>query len=910
MSVISEPERVITAEQLARVVSNIDQSLPPVNSFANQTNPHHSSDNLLNVSNRSQTKDQLDQSSNTNQDSSQIQQENITHSSSVVQQPIQQPTQQNQQPSSNITQKPVQQPVQQPTQQNQQPSSNITQQPIQQNIANAQIQQNGIDEKINQSTVPIQQTNPIQQPIGNQNIQQYPQQSFQPANNQFNQQFQPLQNGNMQNQFNQPNPYQFQQQFNGQYQMNPQFQQMQNIQNLQNIANEPPGGLKRKRRRSVDDNLYREIRNKVELERRRIESKELHDKPSHKLHTLFNNLQSLSTSLGIPIETPELVVVGMQSDGKSSFIEALVGFQFNVVESTIGTRRPLIIQMTNDPTKRTPRCCFAKENGVFEERDIPIEFLSREINNKTCEVAGRQNVSKKPLVLRVEYCNCSNLTIIDTPGFRLGGEEDLREDISLMVKELIQPSHRIIVCLEQSTTEWANSVSRPIVKEIDPTFKRTILINTKFDNRVKELTDRDSVDRYLQGDELIIGDKKTIFYYIIDSYIADYRSLLEIEFDEKYLAQIGFHRAKDYLEQLLQKRYKDALVPTAHKLSALVTKTEKELILLKQEIVRVEPSLLRKRSVKFIQLFAKTIQNLLYGNVDINPLEYGQTLAEENVVTETTDTTRLCGGAQIRRLLKIYERQLESLSFTPPGNDEVIDAFGMGENIESTARTVVMNVSRREIKPLMEEAVKSVCVIILRFFTIAISIIKDLPGECFIPQENPSNELFQFDVPKNRVEPNVTGLVRFQGFIETLQNGYNTFTEMLKLKCTEKLIDDFESCVKSVEKKKKVVVQIAEKMFEVIRERMMALVIGKIKTFVIDPITNDLLEWLLDGFLQLDNDKYEHLFNFSEEAMRKQINDLEQQLDVCVKNSSSFNAMIKELDTPQNNTLTTFQAEE
>jgi hypothetical protein len=42
-----------------------------------------------------------------------------------------------------------------------------------------------------------------------------------------------------------------------------------------------------------------------------------------------------------------------------------------------------------------------------------------------------------------------------------------------MAMKLIEPKHRIIVCLEQSTVEWANTVSRPIVKQIDPTFSRT-----------------------------------------------------------------------------------------------------------------------------------------------------------------------------------------------------------------------------------------------------------------------------------------------------------------------------------------------------------------------------------------------------------------------------------------------------
>jgi len=87
--------------------------------------------------------------------------------------------------------------------------------------------------------------------------------------------------------------------------------------------------------------------------------------------------------------------------------------------------------------------------------------------------------------LRIEYAHCATLTIYDTPGFRLGGDESLKNDIISMVTKLIEPSHRIIVCLEQSTVEWANTTSRPIVRQIDPTFSRTVLVNTKFDNRVK-----------------------------------------------------------------------------------------------------------------------------------------------------------------------------------------------------------------------------------------------------------------------------------------------------------------------------------------------------------------------------------------------------------------------------------------
>lgn len=76
----------------------------------------------------------------------------------------------------------------------------------------------------------------------------------------------------------------------------------------------------------------------------------------------------------------------MQSDGKSTFIEGLLGFQFNIVDTQMGTKRPLIIQMINDQEKREPYCRFKKERVThpeedpFEARDIPVSYLSEEIS--------------------------------------------------------------------------------------------------------------------------------------------------------------------------------------------------------------------------------------------------------------------------------------------------------------------------------------------------------------------------------------------------------------------------------------------------------------------------------------------------------------------------------------------------
>lgn len=285
--------------------------------------------------------------------------------------------------------------------------------------------------------------------------------------------------------------------------------------------------------------------------------KRQHHQDRSRVVATFNDLQSITSQFDVTLEIPEVVVVGMQSDGKSSFIEALLGFQFNIVDTGIGTRRPLIIQMMYDANQLTPSCRFQKDElenhppwvdqhryddlntndpttsttnlsskhqeqyrssssthdqfeALFEQQEVPVSQLCHEVTRRTNLVPARDMVSDKPIVLRVKYHKCANLTIYDTPGFRLGGDEQLKSRIQDMVIRLITPQHRIIVCLEQSTVEWANSNSRPMVQRVDRHFERTILVSTKFDNRLKELQDAPSANKYLAGDHPAMSSLSTL----------------------------------------------------------------------------------------------------------------------------------------------------------------------------------------------------------------------------------------------------------------------------------------------------------------------------------------------------------------------------------------------------------------
>ena len=119
----------------------------------------------------------------------------------------------------------------------------------------------------------------------------------------------------------------------------------------------------------------------------------------------------------------------------------------------------------------------------------PLPDAIRERTTAHLQKLGGVSVSAKPIILRVEFAYCPNLTVIDTPGFilkaRAGEPEDTPAAILAMVKALAAPPHRLLLFLQQSSVEWCSALWLHVVQEVDPTLSRTVLVASKFDNRMK-----------------------------------------------------------------------------------------------------------------------------------------------------------------------------------------------------------------------------------------------------------------------------------------------------------------------------------------------------------------------------------------------------------------------------------------
>eukprot|EP01025_Chloroclados_australasicus_P041541 TRINITY_DN4402_c0_g1_i1.p1 TRINITY_DN4402_c0_g1~~TRINITY_DN4402_c0_g1_i1.p1 ORF type:complete len:629 (+),score=111.69 TRINITY_DN4402_c0_g1_i1:342-2228(+) len=211
---------------------------------------------------------------------------------------------------------------------------------------------------------------------------------------------------------------------------------------------------------------------------------------------LVSRLQSACTALGDTGSTdaslpslwdalPSIVVVGGQSSGKSSVLEAVVGRDFLPRGSGIVTKRPLLLRLVRTESNGN------SEYGIFQhnpnKKFTDFQEIMDEITAETDRhlQQTRQTVSKEPINLTVYSPDVPNLTLVDLPGLtkvRVEGQsERVIRDLEEMVRAFIEKPNVIILAVTPANADIATSDALWIAKSVDPTGERTIGVFTKID---------------------------------------------------------------------------------------------------------------------------------------------------------------------------------------------------------------------------------------------------------------------------------------------------------------------------------------------------------------------------------------------------------------------------------------------
>ncbi|XP_014388413.1 PREDICTED: interferon-induced GTP-binding protein Mx1 isoform X2 [Myotis brandtii] len=205
---------------------------------------------------------------------------------------------------------------------------------------------------------------------------------------------------------------------------------------------------------------------------------------------LIDSLRALGVEQDLAL--PAIAVIGDQSSGKSSVLEALSGVSLPR-GSGIVTRCPLVLKLRklrhDDEWK-----------GKVTYRDLEIDLsaaseVEQEIRKAQNVIAGEGvGISQELINLEVSSPHVPDLTLIDLPGITrvaVGNQPaDIGRQITALIKKYILRQQTIMLVVVPSNVDIATTEALSMAHEVDPDGDRTIGILTKPD-----LVDRGTEDK-------------------------------------------------------------------------------------------------------------------------------------------------------------------------------------------------------------------------------------------------------------------------------------------------------------------------------------------------------------------------------------------------------------------------------
>lgn len=190
-------------------------------------------------------------------------------------------------------------------------------------------------------------------------------------------------------------------------------------------------------------------------------------------------LQTVGQSNALTL--PSIVVVGSQSSGKSSVLEAIVGHEFLPKGSNMVTRRPIELTLVNTPDAQAEYGEFPAL-GLGKVTDFPQ--IQRTLTELNLAVPASDCVSDDPIQLSIYSPNVPDLSLIDLPGYiqvsGLDQPPELKQKISDLCDKYLQPPN-VILAISAADVDLANSTALRASRRVDPRGERTIGVVTKMD---------------------------------------------------------------------------------------------------------------------------------------------------------------------------------------------------------------------------------------------------------------------------------------------------------------------------------------------------------------------------------------------------------------------------------------------
>ena len=289
------------------------------------------------------------------------------------------------------------------------------------------------------------------------------------------------------------------------------------------------------------------------------------------------------------VSLPRIAVLGLQSAGKSSLLESIVGYDFLPRGEGTVTRRPLELRLVHAVDVKEPY-------GVFEKYSSEKIFSFTKIRDKIVEYTNkdagvRKGIINSPITLTVYSENCPDLSLVDLPGITKVAVKDsdhpanIEELTTNLALHYIRDARTIILCTVQANIDLSTSDAIKIAKQLDPNGERTICALTKVD-----LVDRGSdILSVLNNEEVVL---KYGYVAVKNRSTADMKENMTVaqglESEERFFSQdkfiefrnrglVGTKALVNRLSLILSKNIQASLPQIIKELREKIEETEREL---------------------------------------------------------------------------------------------------------------------------------------------------------------------------------------------------------------------------------------------------------------------------------------------------------------------------------------------
>ncbi|NXN54741.1 MX protein, partial [Rynchops niger] len=196
---------------------------------------------------------------------------------------------------------------------------------------------------------------------------------------------------------------------------------------------------------------------------------------------LIDSLRALGVEKDLAL--PAIAVIGDQSSGKSSVLEALSGVALPRGNGIV-TRCPLELKLKRIPATKAwkGKMCYRNTNIDLQDAS-EVEKAIREAQNV---VAGNRGaISGELISLEIWSPDVPDLTLIDLPGIArvaVGDQpKDIGEQIKMLLKRIIGCKETLNLVVVPCNVDIATTEALKMAQEVDPSGERTLGILTKPD---------------------------------------------------------------------------------------------------------------------------------------------------------------------------------------------------------------------------------------------------------------------------------------------------------------------------------------------------------------------------------------------------------------------------------------------